>query len=266
MNAIEFNKIAGAVLFALLAMFGARTVSNLVFHPVVPEKPGYVIATGEDDGAAGGGVAANDGKPQPTLAQNLSVADAGKGERVAKKCAGCHTFNSGGPSRVGPNLYGIVGRKAGSVSGYAFSSALSAKGQWGFEELDAYIADPKGYAPGTKMAFAGIKNGNQRADLIVYLRNLSSSPLPLPSAKPIQPAPEKAAADDAGSDGDAVADPEPKSATQKGGEPEQPAASDPDPTGSIDAAEPPEPATILPLPDRNTKRERPQKSSSAEAR
>ncbi len=280
MNAIEFNKIAGAVLFALLAMFGARTVSNIIFNPAAPEKPGYVIAVNEGDGA--GGVAVNDGTPQPSLAQNLSSADADKGQRAAKKCASCHTFDSGGPSRAGPNLYGIVGRKAGAVSGYAYSSALAEKGQWGFAELDAFIANPKAYVPGTKMAFAGIKSPTQRADLILYLRNLSSSPLPLPTPEPVEAAPEKAAAGDSDAKPEAAAEPEaaakpeaapepapgaaaPDAATPDAGGQDQPAPSDPDTTGSIEPAEPSQPA-MLPLPERNTKRERPQESAEAQTR
>jgi cytochrome c len=279
MNAIEFNKIAGAVLFALLAMFGARTVSNIIFHPVAPEKPGYIIEVNEDDGTSIG-VAVNDGTPQPTLAQNLSIANTDKGQRAAKKCASCHTFDSGGPSKSGPNLYGIVGRKAGAVSGYAYSSALVEKGQWGFAELDAFIANPKAYVPGTKMAFAGIKSPTQRADLILYLRNLSSSPLPLPTPEPIEAAPEKAADADSGAKPDAAAEPEAAAKPDAAPDPAsdatapaapdtgsqgQPAPSDPDTTGSIEPVEPSQPAS-LPLPERNTKRERPQESAEAQTR
>ena len=196
MSAIEFNKFAGAVLFALLAMFGARTVSNIVFHPSSHEKPGWILTEGEGEGAAGESAGA--AAPEVPLAQLLSEADADKGQSVAKKCAACHTFDKGGANRVGPNLYGVVGRNAGSVAGFAYSDVIQSKGTWTYEALDAFLADPKADAPGTKMSFAGVKKPGQRADLIVYLRNQTDSPPPLPKPEPkaesgAAPAAEKSA-------------------------------------------------------------------------
>lgn len=183
MDAFELNKIAGAVLFALLILFGAKTATDLFFRAHAPEKPGYVVAVTE----GGGEQAAAQAEPEEKvdLAVLLASADAGKGERVAKKCVACHTFDQGGANKIGPNLYGMVGSELGAVDGFAYSNALKEKGgTWDYEALDAFIANPKGFISGTKMAFAGIKRPDQRADLILYLREYSDEKPPLPEAKP----------------------------------------------------------------------------------
>ena len=92
----------------------------------------------------------------------------------------CHTFDKGGPNRVGPNLWGVVGRKRAGP-GFNYSAAMKAKGgEWTFDELNKFLAGPAGYIPGTSMGFAGIPRASERADLIDYLRTRADSPVPLP--------------------------------------------------------------------------------------
>ncbi len=178
MDAFEINKIAGAVLAALLVIFATRTISDLVFEHHTPEKPGYEIAvadTGTSEGSKG-----TEEKVKP-LGARLASADIDRGKKVAKKCKACHTFDKGGKTGVGPNLYDIVARKMAAVSGFAYSSALSGKGgTWSFDELECFIANPKKCFKGTKMAFKGISKPQDRADLILYLRSLSDKPAALP--------------------------------------------------------------------------------------
>lgn len=195
MDTFEINKIIGAILFALLVIFGTRTVTDIIFAPPKPEKPGYEVAIVEEDH----GAKKEEKKAEVPLATLLKQADAGKGQAVAKKCTACHSFDQGGPNKVGPNLYGIIGRTKASHEGFAYSDALKSKGgTWSYEDLDAFLENPKGYTPGTKMAFAGIKRSDQRADLILYLRSLGGNPPPLPEPQaaaqmPAEPAaaPEK---------------------------------------------------------------------------
>ena len=179
MDGFELNKIAGAVLFALLVLFGTKTLGDIIFTVHAPEKPGYMVAL-PDEAHAKKEMPAADVVPLPAL---LAKGDAGNGQKLAKKCAACHTFDSGGANKIGPNLHGVVGKALASVDGFSYSKALKGKGgNWGYEELDGFLASPKKFVPGTKMAFAGVKKAQQRADLIVYLRSLGGNPPPLPEA------------------------------------------------------------------------------------
>ncbi len=116
------------------------------------------------------------------LAALLAAADPAQGQTVAKKCAACHNFEKGGPNKVGPNLWDIVGAKHAHKEDYSYSDAIKgmAGKEWTYAELDAFLTAPKAYAPGTKMTFVGIKKPEDRAALLAYLRSLSDSPKPLP--------------------------------------------------------------------------------------
>ncbi len=122
-------------------------------------------------------------KAVPSLPELLAAADADKGKKVARKCTTCHTFEEGGKNKVGPNLWNIVGSKPAHAAGFSFSGAITGLSDpWSFENLDAFIQNPKGYAKGTKMAYGGIKKAADRADLLAYMRTMASSPVPLPTA------------------------------------------------------------------------------------
>jgi cytochrome c len=115
------------------------------------------------------------------LSELLAIGSVDSGAGVAKKCAACHNFEDGAPNKIGPNLWGVVGRDIAALPDFSYSSALSEKeGDWSYEALSEFVASPKGWAPGTKMTFAGLKKPQDRADLILYLRSLSGSPEPLP--------------------------------------------------------------------------------------
>lgn len=193
MDSFELNKIMGAILATCLFVLSLNIAAGAVFAPPKMEKPGYVIAV-PDAPASGGGETAK-AEPAEPLPVRLASSDPKKGEAAAKQCAACHTFEKGGPNRVGPNLYGIVDRPKGSHAGFNYSAALKAKGgNWTFDDLDHFISNPKAWLPGTSMGYAGLARGGQRADLINYLHTLADSPVPLPKAAeaaPPGPAAEK---------------------------------------------------------------------------
>jgi cytochrome c len=179
MDSFEVNKILGAILGTCLGILSINIAAGAIFAPAKPAKPGYEIAVPEKPGET---KPTEQEKPQP-IEQLLANADVGRGENSAKKCAACHTFNKGGPPRVGPNLWGIVGRPKTAEAGFNYSAALKAKGgTWTIEELNQFVANPKGMVPGTSMTFAGISRAGERADLIVYLNSLADNPAPLPKA------------------------------------------------------------------------------------
>jgi cytochrome c len=171
------NTIAGWALAGGIAALGLSIVSGMVFHNERPEKMGYPIE-GAEEASAGGGAAAAE-----PIAVRLAKADVAKGEQGFKKCMACHTIATGGANGIGPNLYATMGEPIGQgKGGFAFSDALKAVGgNWDFDKMDAWLTSPRKFAPGTKMTFAGLPDGQERANVIAYL-NAQGSNLPLPAA------------------------------------------------------------------------------------
>jgi cytochrome c len=179
MKHYRFNQIAMAVLGALLLFFGTKTLINIAYEEHEPEKPGLEVA-GSEEQPGGGEVKPGGGGELATL---LASADPAKGAEVAKKCAICHSFDKGGPNMIGPNLYGVLGRKIASHEGYEYSDALKAKSgeDWTYENINHMVENPNAFTPGTKMAlFPGLPDAKQRADVIAFLRTKNDNPPPLP--------------------------------------------------------------------------------------
>lgn len=181
MNTWEFNKIAGAVLAALLLMFGSATFIEIQMSHK-PEKPGFVLPVETAKAPAGETQTAAAGVNFEEIAGLLKNASAENGQAAFKRCTTCHTPDKGGRNATGPNLWGVIGRAKASHEGFNYSNAMKAKGgEWTYEELANFIHNPKGYVPGNKMAFAGIKDNAELADLLAYLRTLNDNPPPLPN-------------------------------------------------------------------------------------
>jgi len=171
------NKIIVSVFFAVILIMGINKIADSIFYVEKPEKSAYQVAgvttvasttTGETSLETGNIMA---------LFASTSAAD---GAKIFKKCAACHSIVQGGANKIGPALWSVLGRKAGSVSGYKYSKAMLAHGKpWSFEEMDGFLTKPKDWIKGTKMSFAGLKNAKDRAAVILYMNGESDNPLPL---------------------------------------------------------------------------------------
>ncbi|WP_035197629.1 c-type cytochrome [Agrobacterium tumefaciens] len=175
------NMGVGALLGTVFVLMSVSIASEGIFQAPTPEKEGYAIVAEASGGEAAGEPAA----AATPIAKLLASADAAKGEAVFKKCTSCHTGESGGANKVGPNLFDIVNRPIASHAGFSYSAAMKdfSKGgsvHWDYDHLSYFIEAPKKHVPGTAMGFAGVKKETERADLIAYLRTLSANPAPLP--------------------------------------------------------------------------------------
>ena len=181
MSSFEINKIVASVLLALIVAWVSGLLANKLIEAKVPAKNAVAVATAPSQQPAqpAGGEQAG---PEP-LGPVLASANADAGKDVAKKCAACHTFEKGGPNRVGPNLYGIFDEPvAEGRGGFAFSDALKKKGgTWTVDALNEWLWKPQAFVKGSKMTFVGLAKAKDRADVIAYLNSLSDSPKPLAS-------------------------------------------------------------------------------------
>jgi len=188
MDSYEINKILGALLFTCLVLLSLNIAAGAMFAPIKPAKPGMEVAVTEQKGGAEQAKA----EPDEPIEKLLASASVDKGANAAKKCQACHTFGKGEPNRVGPNLYGVVGRPKGTEGGFDYSAGMKAKGgNWTVEDLNTFLTNPKAFVPGTKMTFAGLPKGSERADVIAFLNTKSDSPQPLPKAAEAAPAGQK---------------------------------------------------------------------------
>ncbi|MCC7045909.1 MAG: cytochrome c family protein [Alphaproteobacteria bacterium] len=175
-----WNKVAGAVLFGGLIAMACGFVAELLVHPHKLKENVFVVAVPEGGAAAAAGGAAP--KEVEPVAPLLAKANAAEGEKAAKKCLACHTFDKGAANKIGPNLWNVVGGPRAHSESFSYSNTLAGMhGQtWDYEDLNKFLNSPKGFVAGTKMAFAGIPSAKERADVIAYLRSLSDAPKPLP--------------------------------------------------------------------------------------
>jgi len=174
------NKIIVSIIFAIILVLGINKVTDVIFYVEKPEKSAYQVATvttvASTTSAETGSASSESGNIMALFA-STSVAE---GAKVFKKCAACHSIAEDGGNKIGPALWGVLGRPAGSIPDYKYSKAMAAHGKnWSFEEMNAFLIKPKNWIKGTKMSFAGLKKAKERAAVILYLNENTNSPLSL---------------------------------------------------------------------------------------
>ena len=181
MDSFEINKIIAAVLLTALIVIGIGKFTDVLFHVEKPKESAYKVEGLETTLASTSSNSETKVVEKVDISQLLALGDLAHGEKVFKKCSACHMIASGGKNMIGPNLWGVIGRTAGSVSDYKYSKAMVAYAkQWNFEEMNSYLIKPRAYIKGTKMAFAGLRKEKDRASVILYLNSKSANPKPLP--------------------------------------------------------------------------------------
>jgi cytochrome c len=182
MDSFYFNKVAGAVLSGLLLMVGLRTGIEMFYPKGTADlsKGGSVITSAAHAPGPASGTAPGETQ-DPPVDTLLASAKADAGQSAMKQCAACHSWTKGGGNKLGPNLYDVVGRDVGKEAGFTYSGPVAQKGgKWSFETLYQWLKNPKAFIPGNKMAFGGVKDPKERANIIAYLDKQADNPVPLP--------------------------------------------------------------------------------------
>jgi cytochrome c len=183
MDSWEWNKIAGAVLGTLMFVLVVSFIAEGVFETPLPKKPGYAVEVPEEQQTAATS-AQPAAEPIPDWGSVLPTANVAHGKEVSMRCEQCHDLSKGGPNKIGPNLWGVVGRNRATHPGFDYSSAMSANHDpWTYDKLFAFLKAPQADVPGTKMSFAGLRSSQDRIDLLAWLRTQSDSPAPIPPKK-----------------------------------------------------------------------------------
>ena len=171
------NKIIVSIVFAIILVVGINKVTDVIFYVEKPEKSAYQIASVTTVAST---TSAETSSETGNIMAIFASTSATEGEKVFKKCAACHSIAEGGKNKIGPALWGVLGRQAGSLPDYKYSKAMAAHGKkWSFEEMNGFLIKPKDWIKGTKMSFAGLKNAKERAAVILYMNENTKNPLPI---------------------------------------------------------------------------------------
>ena len=173
------NKIIVSIVFAIILVLGINKVADVIFYVEKPEKSIQVTSLTTVASTTSAETSSENTESGNIMALFASTS-AADGAKVFNKCLACHSIGKGGPNKLGPNIFGVLNRKAGSVSGYKYSKAMVAfEKSWSVEEMDGFLTKPRDWVKNTKMSFIGLKNAKDRAAVILYMNENTDSPLPL---------------------------------------------------------------------------------------
>ena len=174
------NKIIASIILAVVLILGINKITDMIYHVEKPEKSAYQVDSVTTVASTTTTETNSVGSDSGNIMALFASTNADDGAKVFKKCAACHSIAEGGANKIGPALWGVIGRKAGSVPNYKYSKAMAAYSKnWSFEEMNGFLIKPKDWIKGTKMSFAGLKNAKDRASVILYMNKNSSNPLPI---------------------------------------------------------------------------------------
>ena len=174
------NKIIVSIVFAVILIMGINKIADSIFYVEKPEKSAYQVASVTTAASTTSTETNSTSSESENIMALFASTSAAEGAKVFKKCSACHSIAEGGANKIGPALWGVLGRPAGSVPGYKYSKAMAAYGKnWSFEEMNGFLIKPKGWIKGTKMSFAGLKKAEDRAAVILYMNENTNSPLQL---------------------------------------------------------------------------------------
>ena len=172
------NKIIVSIALALILIIGINKLTDVIYFVEKPEKSAYQIESVTT--VASTTASETSSADSENIMALFASTNASEGAKVFKKCAACHSISKGGGNKIGPALWGVMGRSAGAIADYKYSKAMAAhKQKWTFDEMNGFLIKPKDWIKGTKMSFAGLKNAKDRAAVILYMNENSDSPLPL---------------------------------------------------------------------------------------
>ena len=174
------NKIIVSIIFAIILVLGINKIADVIFYVEKPEKSAYQVSGITTVASNTSAETSSVSSESENIIALFASTSASEGAKVFKKCAACHSISEGGDNKIGPALWAVLGRKAGSLTDYKYSKAMAAYGKsWSFEEMNNFLSKPRKWIKGTKMAFAGLKNAKERAAVILYMNENTNNPLPL---------------------------------------------------------------------------------------
>ena len=174
------NKIIVSIVLAVILVLGINKIADSIFYVEKPEKSVYQVASMPTTTSTTNTEAGSENSESGNIMALFASTSATEGAKVFKKCLACHNIGKGDSNKIGPNIFGVINRRAGSVSDYKYSKAMLAYGKvWSFEEMNGFLTKPKDWIKGTKMSFAGLKKAKDRAAVILYMNENTDNPLPL---------------------------------------------------------------------------------------
>ena len=173
------NKIIVSIILAIILIVGINKIADTIYYVEKPENSAYQV-TSVSNTTSNETTSTSSSVESGNIMALLASASIDDGKKVFKKCAACHSIAKDGGNKIGPALWGVLGKQSGSIANYKYSKSMAAHAKlWSFEEMNNFLIKPKDWIKGTKMSFVGLKKESERAAVILYMNKNTDNPLPL---------------------------------------------------------------------------------------